>query len=261
MTTSSIQRKWIVGECLNKMQDITDGSVDMILCDLPYGTTQNKWDTVIPLDELWKLYWQVLKPNGAIILTAQQPFTTILGASQIEHLKYSWILEKTRGTGFLNAKYQPLRSHDDALVFYKKHPTYNPQFLSGKPYREREPKCSPGSTSYNKIKRVKTSSLTGDRYPRSVLKFKSFNNADQKQWHPTQKPVEIFEYMINTYSNIGDTILDNCAGSGTTAVASDNLNRNWICIEKNENYSTKAQNRIKTNYETPKEILDLTKFF
>ena len=222
-------------DCLVGMKDIPDKSVDMILCDLPYGTTRNKWDTVLPLDWLWDEYNRIIKDSGAIVLTAQTPFDKVLGTSNIENLKYEWIWVKPSGTGHLNAKKMPLKNHENILVFYKKLPTYNPQMTKGTPYTQ---KSGRASSNYNPQERVTTVN-DGYRYPLTVQKFKS-----EKGLHPTQKPVELFEYLIKTYTNEGETVLDNCMGSGTTAIAAINTNRNYIGFELDEEYYNLANERI-----------------
>jgi len=222
------------GDCLELMKAIPDDSIDMILCDLPYGTTQNKWDCVIDFDILWQQYNRVC--HGAIVLTAQTPFDKILGASNIQMLKYEWIWEKEQGTGHLNAKKAPLKNHENILVFYKNQPTYNPQFVSGKSYSIVSGK---GSDNYGSQKKILTNN-TGYRYPLSVLKF----NRDKNKIHPTQKPVSLMEYLIRTYTNEGETVMDNTMGSGTTGVACVNTNRNFIGMEMDDNYFQIAKNRI-----------------
>jgi site-specific DNA-methyltransferase (adenine-specific) len=219
----------INGECLEVMAEAPDASVDMILCDLPYGTTQNKWDSVIPLDALWQAYWRILKPNGAVVLTAQAPFDKALGASCLQHMKYEWIWKKEAGSGFLNAKRAPLKDHENVLVFYRKPPTYNPQMRTGfKPYKIKKG----GETSnYNPSGTVTTES-DGERYPLTVIEFPR----DRDKLHPTQKPVALMEYMIATYTNPGEVVLDNCMGSGTTGVACRNLGRQFIGIERDQAY-------------------------
>lgn len=226
------------GDCLEVMNIIPDGSVDMILCDLPYGTTMNKWDTIIPFDILWKQYKRVIKSNGAIVLTAQTPFDKILGMSNINQLRYELIWNKTQGTGFMNAKKMPLKSHENILVFYDKLPTYNPQMRLGfTPYKA---KSGSISDNYNKTDSGFISISDGERYPISILEF----SRDKKNIHPTQKPVALFEYLIRTYTNENELILDNCAGSGTTAIAAENINRRWVCIEKDKLYYDMALERI-----------------
>lgn len=222
-------------DCLIGMEKIPDKSIDMILCDLPYGTTRNKWDTVIPLNWLWDEYNRVIKDNGAIVLTAQTPFDKVLGVSNIENLKYEWIWQKPSGTGHLNAKKMPLKNHENILVFYKKFPTYNPQFTEGKAYKARSGRAS---SNYGPQKSVTTQNH-GQRYPLSVQNFNKENGL-----HPTQKPVALFEYLIKTYTNEGETVMDNCMGSGTTAIACMNTNRNFIGFELDKKYFELANDRI-----------------
>ncbi|WOF33041.1 site-specific DNA-methyltransferase (plasmid) [Bacillus subtilis] len=223
------------------MKLIKDKSIDMILCDLPYGTTQNKWDSIIPLDKIWKEYNRIIKDNGAIVLTAQTPFDKVLGASNLKMLKYEWIWEKNRGTGHLNAKKMPMKSHENILVFYKKLPTYNPQMREGEPYVRKD--CSKSSLNkgnYGKTNESHTTVNNGGRYPLSVLNF----NSVERTVHPTQKPVELFEYLIKTYTNEGELVLDNCMGSGTTAIACINTKRNYIGFETEEEYIELINERI-----------------
>ena len=224
-------------DCFDAMKEIPDGVIDMILCDLPYGTTQNKWDSIIPLDALWAQYWRIAKPNAAVVLTAQCPFDKALGASCLQFLKYEWIWIKPTATGFLNAKSAPLKNIENVLVFYRKPPTYNPQMRYGfKPYR-----AKPGgnSSNYGAFSLDHVTVSNGERYPISTLEYSA-----EKGLHPTQKPVALFEYLIKTYTNENELILDNCAGSGTTAIAAINTNRKWVCIEKETEYYDKAINRI-----------------
>jgi site-specific DNA-methyltransferase (adenine-specific) len=231
-------------DCLEGMKRIPDGSVDMILCDLPYGTTRNKWDSIIPLDALWENYKRIIKNNGAIVLTAQTPFDKMLGCSNLEWLKYEWIWEKNKATGHLNAKKMPMKAHENVLVFYKDLPTYNPQGLVEKEMPtinkgNRGKKLEgAGGTNYGKSDKDAIQTHTG--YPRSVLRF----SVDMKPIHPTQKPVGLFEYLVKTYTNEGETVLDNCIGSGTTAVACVNTNRNYIGFELDEKYFNIANKRI-----------------
>ena len=228
------------GDCLELMKDIPDGSVDMILADLPYGTTRNKWDSIIPLDRLWEQYKRIIKENGAIVLTAQLPFDKVLAMSNLPMLRYEWIWIKDNSTGFLNAKKMPLKKHENILVFYKKLPVYNPQFKYGNPYTA----IRNGSTipeTYRAMKRTDTIS-DGKRYPTSKLEFKT-----DRGYHPTQKPVALFEYLIKTYTNEGDLVLDNVAGSGTTGVACQNLNRNFILMEKEPEYVEIIKQRLAAN--------------
>lgn len=223
------------GDCLELMKSIPDASVDMILCDLPYGTTQNKWDSVIPLDLLWAQYKRVCK--GAIVLTAASPFDKILGVSNLKMLKQEWIWRKEGGTGFLNAKKAPLKNHENVMVFYSKPGIYNPQMRMGfKPYT-----CVKGgeTENYNPSGEVTTVS-DGSRYPLTVLDFAR----DKNKMHPTQKPVALMEYLIRTYTHEGMTVLDNCMGSGTTGVACVNTGRNFIGIEMDAGYFQVAKDRI-----------------
>lgn len=225
-------------DCLEGMKRIQDGSVDMILCDLPYGTTQNKWDSVIPLDKLWEQYERVIKERGAIVLTAQTPFDKALGTSNLKLLRYEWVWQKNKATGHLNANKMPLKEHENILVFYKKLPPYNPVMGKGKPYSNNH-KPGDSGTNYGKVGFSKRENVT-TRYPRSILDF----NVEAKPAHPTQKPVELFEYLIKTYTNEGETVLDNCMGSGTTAIACLNTNRNFIGFELDKGYFDIATKRI-----------------
>lgn len=224
------------GDCLEVMKDIPDGSVDMILCDLPYGTTRNKWDSIIPLDELWTEYERVIKERGAIVLTAAQPFTSALVVSNPRLFRYSWVWSKSQVTGFLNAKKQPLREHEDICVFYKKQCTYNPQMTKGK----MQLKGTGGSSSnYNDFK--SQAHYSDEYYPKTILNFPLQRF---KGGHPTQKPVALFEYLIRTYTNEGEIVLDNCIGSGTTAIAALNTGRYFIGIEKEREYVDIANRRV-----------------
>jgi site-specific DNA-methyltransferase (adenine-specific) len=229
-------------DCIEGMRMIPDKSIDMILCDLPYGTTRNKWDSIISLDDLWVQYERIIKDNSAIVLTAQTPFDKLLGASNLKLLKYEWIWQKDAGTGFLNAKKMPLKDHENVLVFYKKPPTYNPQMRTGfKPY---ETKKGHHGSNYGTDKGAVTKS-EGERYPLTTIKF----NRDSDKLHPTQKPVALFEYLIKTYSNEGDIVLDNCMGSGTTAVACVRTNRNFIGFETEPTYVEIANKRLDNELE------------
>lgn len=235
---------WSIGDCMEVMKMMPDNTFDMILCDLPYGTTQNKWDTVIPFEPLWEQYWRIVKPNAAIVLTAQPPFDKILGASQINYLKYEWIWKKSKPTGHLNTWKQPLKNHENVLVFYKNQCIYNPQNLIKK---EKPTIRKGGDNGRNYGKSDKSSLQEYENFPKSVIEFASHGNTI----HPTQKPVEMFEYLIKTYTNEGGFVLDNTAGSGTTAIAAINTGRRWACIEQSEEYSEKAIERI-TNHEVSK---------
>lgn len=214
-------------DCIECMKRIPDASIDMILCDLPYGMTQNKWDSYIPLDLLWEQYF-----NGAIVLTSQGLFTAKLIISQQKYFKYKWIWEKSKPTNFLNAKKQPLRKHEDVCVFYKKQPTYHPQMTQGKPYNKGFRK-NQLSGSYGDFQSVHVVS-DGERYPTDIIYIKTAE-CEGEVVHPTQKPVELGRYFVRTYSEPGDVILDNTFGSGSFLVAALMEGRNFIGIEKNEN--------------------------
>lgn len=229
------------GDCLELMKDIPDKSIDMILCDLPYGITQNSWDCYIPLDKLWEQYTRIIKPNGAIVLTSSGIFTAQLIMSQPKLYKYKWIWEKSKPTNFLNAKKQPLRKHEDVCVFYKKQPTYNPQMTQGKPY-DKGVRKDQQTGSYGDFQPVHVHS-SGERYPTDIIYFKTAE-CEGEVVHPTQKPVALLEYLIKTYTNEGETVLDNCMGSGSTGVACANTGRNFIGIESDEDYYKVARKRI-----------------
>jgi site-specific DNA-methyltransferase (adenine-specific) len=229
-------------DCLIGMQNIPDKSIDMILCDLPYGTTQNKWDSVINLHSLWEQYNRVIKDSGAIVLTGQVSFSAKLILSNEAMYRYTLIWEKTKAGGFLNANRMPLQSHEDIIVFYKRLPTYNPQFEEGKPYIKKAVTNGDGG-NYGKFERVGQINVNdGKRHPKSVIRV---SNDNHNSLHPTQKPVALFEYLIKTYTNEGEAVLDNCMGSGTTAIACINTNRNYIGFEKEEKYYNIIQERIK----------------
>lgn len=242
------------GDCLELMKDIPDGSVDAIICDLPYGTTRNQWDSVIPLDALWEQYKRLIKPNGAIVLFSQQPFTSVLVASNLSMFKYEWIWEKEMGTGFLNANYAPLKSHENIVVFSKGSAahngnpmSYNPQMEQGKAYTCKQGKMVNNYDTAHMVESIETKN-DGKRYPKTVLKF----NRDKDKFHPTQKPVDLIAYLVRTYTNEGETVLDNCCGSGTTAIAAIREKRNFICIEKDPHYYEVAKKRIETELSQPK---------
>ena len=240
----------IQGDCLELMKDIEDKSIDMILCDLPYGTTACKWDTIIPFDKLWKQYERIIKDNGAIVLTASQPFTSALVMSNIKMFKYEWIWEKPQPSNSLLAKKQPMKYHENIVIFGGN--KYNPEMWEGKPNHNRNDNGEDMKTEIlgTKIKRT-TTNKSGIKYPKSIIKFTAIRS---NKLHPTQKPVALFEYLIKTYTNEGDTVLDNCAGSFTTAIASENLKRNWICIEKEAEYCKIGKKRIEENRERLKNI-------
>lgn len=231
-------------DCLEGMKRIPDKSIDMVLCDLPYGITDCGWDSVINLKILWEAYKRIIKHNTAIVLTASQPFTSILINNSIKDFKYLWVWDKGRGSNFQNAKYQPMKSHEDICVFYKKRPTYNPQYWYSSPYDTKEgnrKNIIQGLEKGGKVATIRTKSASdGKRYPLSIIKFAR----DKIRIHPTQKPVALFEYLIKTYSNEGQIVLDNCMGSGTTAIACINTKRNYIGFEKDKNYFDIANKRI-----------------
>lgn len=240
----------LLGDCLEKLKEIEPCSVDMVLADLPYGTTQCKWDTVIPFAALWELLHTVCKPNGAIVMFGSEPFSSALRMSNIGSFKYDWIWLKDRPTGFLNAKTMPMSSHEVLSVFYKKPPIYNPQKWESKPMntvRFGGASAAGNSTeNYGKQRRIEKTELNSiERYPISYLKMNTVNGqAADKTSHPTQKPVALLEYLIKTYTNEGDTILDPTMGSGSTGVACRNMNRKFIGIEKEQKYFDIASRRI-----------------
>lgn len=230
------------GDCLEVMKSIPDGSVDMILCDLPYGTTACKWDTVIPFEPLWAEYRRVAKRNAAIVLTAGMPFTAALVMSNPREFRYRWVWDKVnRPTGFLDAKRRPLRIVEDVCVFYAEQPIYNPQKWQGQPYKA----TSGGSAKvYSGHGRAVRDCADGMRYPQDLLRVKADNRGAEGRIHPTQKPVALMEYLIRTYTTVGDVVLDNCMGSGTTGVACANTGRRFIGIEQDDKYFAIASERI-----------------
>lgn len=220
------------GDCLEIMKQLPEKSIDMVLCDLPYGTTQNKWDSVIPLGGLWQQYRRIVKDDGAIVLTSQGMFTAELMVSNSKMFRYKWIWEKSKSTNFLNAKKQPLRKHEDVCVFYRKQPVYHPQMIDGLPY-DKGIRKNQLSGSYGDFQPVYVHS-DGKRYPTDIIYFKTAES-EGKVFHPTQKPVELGRYFVRTYTNPGDIVLDNTSGSGSFLVAALLEGRNFIGIEKNEN--------------------------
>lgn len=232
-------------DCFAIMQQMKNKSVDMVLCDLPYGTTACKWDAIIDFEELWQRYEDVIKDNGAIVLFGSQPFTSSLVMSNPKLFKYEWIWEKSKASNFLLAKKQPLKAHENILVFSKGTPKYYPQKTDGKAYKTRKINHKHGTPNvYNDIPNYtgrEPIEMEG-RLPRSVQYFATAHM--EGKYHPTQKPVALFEYLIKTYTKEGETVLDNCIGSGTTAIACINTNRNYIGIEKDEEYFNVAQKRI-----------------
>ena len=237
-------------DCLEGMKQIPDGTIDAVICDLPYGTTRNQWDSVIPLDKLWAEYRRIIKERGAIVLFSQQPFTSALIMSNPQMFKYEWIWEKENGSGFLNANYCPMKIHENVLVFSKsaacfvKNPTdamiYNPQFRKGRAYRSKAISTSKNydAKAYKPFETIND----GEHYhPIDIVQF----NRDPDAWHPTQKPVDLLRYLVLTYTNEGDTVLDNCMGSGTTAIACIKERRHFIGFELSKEYFDKAVRRIK----------------
>lgn len=234
-----------LGDCFEVMATLDAGSVDMVLNDPPYGTTQNKWDAVIPFEPMWAAYWRLLKSNGAAVLTATQPFSSVLTVGQLGHFKYEWIWKKSKVTGVLNAKLQPLRQHESALVFCRGKTPYNAQGVIDCNKRAgtgRAAGKTASSTNYGAITPTADGSYqqTQTNWPRSVLEIPSAGATI----HPTQKPVALFEYLIRTYTMPGELVLDNTAGSGTTAIAAMQSGRRWICIERDEDYFAKAIARV-----------------
>jgi site-specific DNA-methyltransferase (adenine-specific) len=232
------------GDCLQLMTTIPDKSVDMILADLPYGTTANKMDVVIPFDKLWEHYERIIKDNGAIVLFGQGTFYIDMVNSNRKMFKYDLVWDKVLTTGFLNSKRQPLRRHEQIALFYKKPPVYNPQMSKGKPLHARGMTGELVNNNYGKMTMPKVDNRVGstEKYPTSVLSFSKPHPASSN--HPTEKPVELLEYLIKTYTNEGDTVLDNTMGSGSTGVAAVNLGRDFIGIEMNTDYFNIAKQRI-----------------
>lgn len=240
--------KLYCGDCLEVMKTIPDNHIDMVFCDLPYGTTRNSWDEIISFENLWEQYNRIVKDNGAVVLTSQQPFTSKLIISNIKNFRYEWIWEKNKATGHLNANKMPMKAHENICIFYKKFPTYNPQKTTGhKPHNAVKPKSNipepEVKRNYGHVSNTfGNDGTTTDRFPRTVQKFPVVNNDDPLKWHPTQKPIELIGYFIKTYSNEGDIVLDNCMGSGSTGVVCKNTNRNFIGIELDEEYFNLASN-------------------
>jgi DNA modification methylase len=279
----------LVGDCIELMKEIPDDSIDMVLCDLPYGTTQCKWDTIIPFEPMWAEFNRVCKINAPMVFTASQPFTSQLINSNIKNFKYTWVWEKSKATGYLNAKRMPMRAHEDICVFYRKPPVYNPQMTQGTPYdkgvahrptevysqqgqkkrnaRRKELKALNSEDVVRELRanglsedgdigqnierlvdlikpcKIHVKNATGLRYPRTVQYFKTAES-EGKTSHPTQKPISLFEYLIRTYTNEGDVVLDNCIGGGTTAIAAIRAGRRFIGIELDSEYVSIANERI-----------------
>jgi site-specific DNA-methyltransferase (adenine-specific) len=232
----------ILGDCMEIMSKIQNKSIDMILCDLPYGITKNSWDIIIPFDDLWNQYNRIIKDNGAIILFGNNPFSAFLIVSNLKMFRYSMTWEKNKFSDFLNAKRKPMKTNEDLLVFYKQQPTYNPQYWYDKPYKRwNTQKAVDKQANYGSHKMNIAESKDGKRLPTTVLKF----NRVERPLHPTQKPIDLLEWLIKTYTNERETVLDNCMGSGSTGVACVNLNRNFIGIENNYEYYVIACERIR----------------
>ena len=228
----------IKGECLEAMKQIPDGSIDAIITDPPYGTTACKWDSVIDFELMWEQLNRIIKPNGAIVLFGSEPFSSALRMSNIKNYKYDWKWDKVRGSNFATVKKRPFNSFEDVAVFYKKQPTYNPQMWTGKPYEKKQGYVGEAKQTGLKRKEV-ISKSNGERYPLSIIR-----NGKENGLHPTQKPIKLMEYLIKTYTNEGETVLDFTMGSGSTGVAAKNLNRNFIGIEQDQKYFNIAKNRI-----------------
>ena len=245
------------GDCLELMKDIPDKSIDLILCDLPYGTTRNSWDEVIPFDKLWAQYNRIIKDNGAILLFAQGKFYVNLVNSNMKMFRYDLVWDKELVSGFLNAKRMPLRRHEQVAVFYKHLPTYNPQFTQGKPLHSKGTAYQTKELTNNNYGDFKATdddrAGSTEKYPTSIIKFQKHHPSVCV--HPTQKHIELLEYLIKTYTNEGDTVLDNCMGSGSTGVACVNTNRNFIGIELDNTYFEIAKERINKAVENTKSNL------
>lgn len=234
----------MLGDCLDRMKEIPDGSVDLVLTDPPYGTTACKWDAVIPFEPMWEQVWRVLKPNGAAVFTASQPFTTVLIGSQMGTFRYCLVWDKVnRFTGFYNASRMPLRSHEDIVLFYKEQPVYNPQKRKGVSYTTSRKSASGADFIYGKRRPNAGKSDGSAAHPGSIISEKAQVGRNVSV-HPTQKPVALMEYLVRTYTNEGGTVLDFTMGSGTTGVACINTGRNFIGIERDEGYFKIAEKRI-----------------
>lgn len=257
-----------LGDCLELMKALPSGSVDMVLCDLPYGTTACAWDTVIPFAPLWAEYKRITKPTAAIVLFGSQPFTTALIASNMTMFRYEWIWQKNFSGGFVNAKLQPMKYHENIVVFYEARPTYNPQFEDYADSVKKQFASSGVVKSFGNVNAVQGVTnvpnevyLERGAYPKSIQKFPGVPNSNKTRVHPTQKPVALLEYLIRTYTNEGETVLDNTMGSGSTGVACINTRRNFIGMELTADYFAIAQKRIEAaqqqhafNLQEPQEV-------
>lgn len=229
----------IQGDCLEVMRNILDGSVDMVLCDPPYGMTRNRWDTCIPFGPLWEQYHRIVKPDGAVCLFAQMPFAAALVMSNPREFRYEWVWQKSNKTGFLNAKRRPLKEHENILVFSRRPPVYHPQMVAGKNHPRAAGKQS---DNYGKFHAVPSQSC--EYYPGDIIPFKCVFHTHEKQYHPTHKPAALLEYLIKTYTDPGGCVLDNCMGCGSTGVAAVNTGRGFIGIELDPGYFETARKRI-----------------
>lgn len=238
------------GDCLDIMGDIDDKSIDLILCDLPYGMTKNKWDVVIPFDKLWEHYNRIIKDNGAIVLFGSQPFTTVMISSNMKYFRYSLVWEKNKFSDFLNAKRKPMKTNEDICVFYKKQPTYNIQYWYSTPYERWNTQKAVDKQSNYGAHKENVAKSDGKRLPTTVLKF----NRVERPKHPTQKPVDLLEWIIKSYTNEGENVLDNCMGIGSTGLASKNLKRNFVGIELDEGYFNQSKEFI--GVEEPTNVED-----
>lgn len=240
MSDYRTENVWLMkGDCLDRMKEISSGSVDMVLTDPPYGTTACKWDSIIPLEPMWEQLKRIIKPNGAIVMTAGQPFTTTLIASNMKMFKYCWVYRKPQGVDPFMSKIRPLNDVEDVVVFCKKSTTYNPQLRAGDAYNVTRDKKERLNELNNTVMKQSTTINNGTRLPKRVIDFKQ-----ERGLHPTQKPVALMEYLIKTYTNENETVLDFTFGSGTTGVACKNTNRKFIGIELDDHYFEIGKNRI-----------------
>lgn len=234
------------GDCIEAMGGLPDASVDMVLADPPYGTTRNRWDSVIPFDAMWGQVWRVARETAPVLLFSQQPFASALGASDIENLRYEWVWRKTQGTGFLNANRAPMKIHENVLVFYRHLPTYHPQrWDAGRPWHGMGV-ANRGSTNYGDydVNEKRTDPTTTMRYPVDVVTYQNVGRGMRDAHHPTQKPVELLEYLIRTYTDAGGVVLDFCMGSGSTGVACLRTGRKFVGIELDDHWFDVASERI-----------------